>query len=145
MKAYVAPIIITPVKRVTDSIGGADPLVTGSDPSARVRGALPVQGRRLHAYEPDVRHVVEYRRDDRVAGNPGLHGRRHDPDGFCHRHDCVSAFAPAADLDLIGLVATLAPTVGPTVGGYLTAVVALAVFHQCAAGHRRHASQSRAD
>jgi len=40
---------------------------------------------------------------------------------------------------MIGLVATLAPTIGPTVGAISpTAVVALAVLHQYRAGHRGH-------
>ena len=41
---------------------------------------------------------------------------------------------------MIGLVATLAPTIGPTVGGYLTdaLLLALAVPGQRRAGHRRH-------
>ena len=37
-------------------------------------------GRGLHRREPDVRAVDVDRRDDRLARDPGLHRRRHDPD-----------------------------------------------------------------
>ena len=48
---------------------------------------------------------------------------------------------------LIGLIATLAPTIGPTVGGYLTDahVVALAVLHQRRTRRRRHRCRAGAD
>ena len=47
---------------------------------------------------------------------------------------------------MIGLVATLAPTIGPTVGGYLTECVflALAVLHQHRARHRGHGRRAGA-
>ena len=48
---------------------------------------------------------------------------------------------------LIGLVATLAPTIGPTVGGYLDrgVLLALAVLHQHRARHHRHHRGGHAD
>ena len=61
------------------------------------------------------------RRDDLLARDPGLHRRRHDPDRVRLR---LSSIFPRSRMGLIapmiGLVATLAPTIGPTVGGYLT-------------------------
>ena len=60
-------------------------------------------------------------RDDRLAGLPGFHRRRHDPDGVCRLlHDLSGQTSAPIITPLIGLIATLAPTIGPTVGGYLT-------------------------
>jgi DHA2 family multidrug resistance protein len=52
--------------------------------------------------------------------HPGLHRRRHDPRSS--RRPSPSSRRPSVPIvsPMIGLVATLAPTIGPTVGGYLS-------------------------
>ena len=78
---------------------------------------------RLHADELDVLDRDLDRRDDRLARAAGLHRRRHDPDRVRLRlHDLSALASSRSSAPIIGLVATLAPTIGPTVGGYLTDV-----------------------
>ena len=50
----------------------------------------------------------------------GLHRRRRGPDRVRLGLHHLSALETALYRPIIGLVATLAPTIGPTVGGYLT-------------------------
>ena len=52
--------------------------------------------------------------------HPGLHRRRHGADRVRLRLHIFPRSTQAIITPLIGLVATLAPTIGPTVGGYLT-------------------------
>ena len=71
--------------RLPDRRGGDDPAV--GLPVARGRHAHPVRrlGGRLHGREPDVRPLHQHQRDDLLAGRPGFHRRRHDPDRVRHR------------------------------------------------------------
>ncbi len=79
--------------RLPDRRGGDDPAV--GLPVARARHAHPVRhlGGRLHGREPDVRALHHHQRDDRLAGRPGLHRRRHDPDRVRHRLHHLPALA----------------------------------------------------
>ena len=78
------------------------------------------RGGRFYGGEHDVRTVDLPGGDDRLAGDARLHRRGDDPDRVRHRLYRVSAHRMGLVAPLIGLVATLAPTIGPTVGGILT-------------------------
>jgi MFS transporter, DHA2 family, multidrug resistance protein len=55
-----------------------------------------------------------------MAPGAGLHWRRHDPGRLRHLVHDLPPLSHEPDHAHDGLVATLAPTIGPTVGGYLT-------------------------
>ena len=76
--------------------------------------------RGFHRRQRAVRHGNEHRPDDRLPRHPGLHRRRHDPERLRRRLHDLPAIKRSIVSPMIGLVATLAPTIGPTVGGYLS-------------------------
>ena len=77
-------------------------------------------GGRIHAREHHVRHSSLDRRDDRLARAAGLHRRRHGADGVRHRLSDLHRSAAETDRARCRPDRDLAPTIGPTVGGYLT-------------------------
>jgi DHA2 family multidrug resistance protein len=89
---------------------------------ARLRPAPLPDGhhRAVPAVLDPVRRGLEPAEHDRVPHAAGLHRRRADPDG----DDLVMTRLPpskrAVGMAMFGLTATLAPAMGPTLGGYLT-------------------------
>ena len=111
-------------------------------PVARARHAHSVRDlrRRLHAGERDVRHQLLDRQHDRVARAAGIHRRRHGADrvrlGLCHLSGTAAEIRRAG-----GRPDRDAGADHRTDGRRLSdrhLLLALAVFHQCRAWHRRH-------
>jgi hypothetical protein len=97
--------------------------------------------------QPDVRAVHVHRSDDRLARDPGFHRRRHILTVFASAYTVFPRSRMPIIVPMIGLIATLAPTIGPDRRrlSHRCAVLALAVFYQHPARHRRGRRDRRAD
>jgi len=100
-------------------------------------------GRRIYCDEFIVRVGLGHPEHDRVSRVAGFSRRLDDPDRV---HQCLFYFTGQRRViaaAVIGTISSAAPTLGPTIGGWITRkpLLALAVLHQSSARNiRRHRS-----
>ena len=131
--------------RLSDRRDRRDPAQRLADPGVLDALAVRRLGRRLYRHQPALRPRLEHPEHDRLPGAAGLLGASMIPTMFTSSFHFFQGPRRVYSAAVVGTIASIAPMLGPVIGGWITDTLelALAVLRQprCRASRSRSSSR----